>query len=104
MRKAERFFWVFLFFVFSIGASSIAEEITLTTYYPSPQGAYEDLSAKDGFVVGENYAGTDKDQDTSDYFQRERRFYRDMINDNFECEMLFLFQGKCGSYTGKIYK
>ncbi|NQV04612.1 MAG: hypothetical protein HQ532_03845 [Candidatus Omnitrophica bacterium] len=45
MQKLSRFFAVVLFMVFCMGASSIAEEITLTTYYPSPEGNYNQLQA-----------------------------------------------------------
>jgi len=45
MQKLIRFFAVALFFVFCISVSSIAEEITLTTYYPAPYGNYEELQA-----------------------------------------------------------
>jgi len=38
-----RFFTVILFGIFCAGVGAIAEEITLTTYYPAPYGAYEDL-------------------------------------------------------------
>lgn len=70
MKRLARLFAAVLFVVFCIGASSIAEEITLTTYYPSPSGNYEDLTAEDltvsdtldvtnGAVVGSTYAGTE---------------------------------------------
>lgn len=58
MEKVLRFFGVFLFVMLFMGTSVIAEEITLTTYYPAPYGAYEELSVQDGFVVGAAYAGT----------------------------------------------
>lgn len=45
MNKKAIFFTVILFCVFFISASSIAEEITLTTYYPAPYGNYEELQA-----------------------------------------------------------
>lgn len=55
MQKIVRFFSVFLFLVFCWGVSSIAENITLTTYYPAPYGAYVELSANK-LAVGENAA------------------------------------------------
>lgn len=45
MQKLSRFFVVALFVVFCMGVSSVAEEITLTTYYPSPEGNYDELRA-----------------------------------------------------------
>lgn len=45
MKKIGKFFSVFLFIIFVLGISSIAEEITLTTYYPAPFGNYEELQA-----------------------------------------------------------
>lgn len=59
MDRMIRFFAVVLFFVFCLGVSSVAEEITLTTYYPAPNGAYVDLSATNSLVIGVNYAGTE---------------------------------------------
>ncbi len=44
MTRLTRFFAVILFIVLCLGISSIAEEITLTTYYPAPYGAYEELT------------------------------------------------------------
>ncbi|HDP16365.1 MAG TPA: hypothetical protein ENN16_00755 [Candidatus Omnitrophica bacterium] len=46
MKKTFRFLTVFLFVVLCIGVSVIAEEITLTTYYPAPFGNYEELQAE----------------------------------------------------------
>jgi len=51
MKRITRFVGVLLFVVFGLGISSIAEEITLTTYYPAPYGAYEELQANK-FAVG----------------------------------------------------
>jgi len=45
MRKIVRCSALILFAVLSIGVASIAEEITLTTYYPAPYGNYEELQA-----------------------------------------------------------
>ena len=45
MQKLSRFFVVALFIVLCMGVSSIAEEITLTTYYPAPLGNYDELRA-----------------------------------------------------------
>lgn len=36
---------VFLFLVFSAGLSSAEEQLVVTTYYPSPSGAYNELQA-----------------------------------------------------------
>ncbi len=52
MQKLASFSVVFLFCVFCIGVSSIAEEITLTTYYPAPYGAYEELYVSENLGVG----------------------------------------------------
>ena len=51
--KIIRIFTAVLFLVLCIGISSIAEEITLTTYYPAPYGAYTQLVAE-SFGVGDN--------------------------------------------------
>lgn len=59
MDRMIRFFAVFLFGVFCFGIAGIAEEITLTTYYPSPYGDYVDLTATNSLVIGVNYAGTE---------------------------------------------
>lgn len=45
MNRLKRFFGVFIFLLFCIGVAGMAEEITLTTYYPAPYGAYNELSA-----------------------------------------------------------
>ena len=62
MNKLTRFLAMFMLLLFCMGVSSIAEEITLTTYYPAPYGAYDELSAEeldveDGIVVGAGYIG-----------------------------------------------
>lgn len=59
MEKIVRCFMVILFGVLCMGVYSIAEEITLTTYYPAPYGAYVDLTATNSLVIGSNYAGTE---------------------------------------------
>ncbi|MBU0759878.1 MAG: hypothetical protein KKC66_01385 [Candidatus Omnitrophica bacterium] len=46
MKKTVRFFVVLLFIVLCTGISVIAEEITLTTYYPAPFGNYNELQAE----------------------------------------------------------
>ena len=45
MNKLFKLLVTALFMVFYMGVSSIAEEITLTTYYPAPQGNYDELQA-----------------------------------------------------------
>ena len=50
MQRTRIFFIVFLFCVFCIGISVIAEEITLTTYYPAPYGAYQQLDIFGGDI------------------------------------------------------
>ena len=45
MKKISRALAAILFAVLCLGISSIAEEITLTTYYPAPYGNYEELQA-----------------------------------------------------------
>lgn len=54
MNRATRFFAVILFIVVCLGISSIAEEITLTTYYPAPYGAYDELT-----TTGDTHLATD---------------------------------------------
>lgn len=46
MKKISKIVTLFFFLVLGLGISSIAEEITLTTYYPAPYGEYEELRAK----------------------------------------------------------
>ena len=62
MKKILRFFSIFLFAILFIGIPGIAEEITLTTYYPAPYGAYDALNVKDGLVIGATYL---EDEDTA---------------------------------------
>lgn len=45
MDRILRFLCVVFVMVFFMGVSSMAEEITLTTYYPAPYGNYEELQA-----------------------------------------------------------
>ncbi|MFC1621547.1 hypothetical protein ACFL2G_04505 [Candidatus Omnitrophota bacterium] len=52
MNRTTKFFAVILFVVVCLGISSIAEEITLTTYYPAPYGAYEELIVTGNVGVG----------------------------------------------------
>jgi hypothetical protein len=44
MQKTFNFFYAFLLALVGIGATLMAEDITLTTYYPAPYGAYENLT------------------------------------------------------------
>jgi predicted aspartyl protease len=43
IEKTIKCFAVILFAVLCVGVAGIAEEITLTTYYPAPYGVYEEL-------------------------------------------------------------
>jgi len=52
--RLRRVFMATLFFVLCAGVYGIAEEITLTTYYPAPYGAYEELS-----TTNNTYLATD---------------------------------------------
>jgi len=45
MQKTFNFFYAFLLAILGVGVTLVAEEITLTTYYPAPYGAYEELRA-----------------------------------------------------------
>ncbi|NQT74960.1 MAG: hypothetical protein HQ566_00390 [Candidatus Omnitrophica bacterium] len=45
MYKLFIFFYVLLLAILGVGATLMAEEITLTTYYPAPYGNYEELQA-----------------------------------------------------------
>lgn len=45
MNRLKRFFGVFIFLLFCVAVSGMAEEITLTTYYPAPYGNYDELQA-----------------------------------------------------------
>lgn len=53
MKRIDRFVSVFLFCVFLFGVSVMAEDITLTTYYPAPYGAYDELT-----TTGNTYLAT----------------------------------------------
>lgn len=44
MQKTFNFFYAFLLAILGCGITLMAEEITLTTYYPAPYGAYDELS------------------------------------------------------------
>ncbi|MDP2910777.1 MAG: hypothetical protein Q8N76_00320 [Candidatus Omnitrophota bacterium] len=44
MQKSFNFFYAFLLAILGFGATLMAEDITLTTYYPAPYGAYDELS------------------------------------------------------------
>ncbi len=51
MQRMGKILMAALFCVLCAGVYSIAEEITLTTYYPAPYGNYEELQATK-FAVG----------------------------------------------------
>ena len=53
MKKIDRFVSVFLFCLFLFGVSVMAEDITLTTYYPAPYGTYNELT-----TTGNTYLST----------------------------------------------
>ncbi len=44
MQKTFNFFYAFLLAILGFGATLMAEDITLTTYYPAPYGAYNEMS------------------------------------------------------------
>jgi len=54
MQKTFNFFYAFLLTILGFGATLMAEDITLTTYYPAPYGAYEELT-----TTGNTYLATD---------------------------------------------
>jgi hypothetical protein len=53
MERLGRFLGAFLSVMLFMGIYSIAEEITLTTYYPAPYGAYNELT-----TTGNTYLAT----------------------------------------------
>jgi hypothetical protein len=53
MQKTFIFFYAFLLAVLGFWATLMAEDITLTTYYPAPYGAYEELT-----TTGNTYLAT----------------------------------------------
>ncbi len=53
MQKTFNFFYVLLLAVLGLGATLMAEDITLTTYYPAPYGAYDELT-----TTGNTYLAT----------------------------------------------
>lgn len=52
MRKTFNFFYAFLLALLGFGVTLIAEEITLTTYYPAPYGAYDELTVSGNVGIG----------------------------------------------------
>jgi len=55
MQKTFNFFYAFLLALLGFGVTLMAqEEITLTTYYPAPYGAYAELT-----TTGNTYLATD---------------------------------------------
>ena len=53
MQKTFNFFYAFLLAILGFGATLMAEDITLTTYYPAPYGAYDELT-----TTGNTYLAT----------------------------------------------
>lgn len=62
MQKTFRFFVAFLFALLCVGVYLIAEEITLTTYYPAPFGNYDELQAEK-LAIGSSIAMPSVDGD-----------------------------------------
>jgi len=77
MERLGRFFGAFLSVILLMGSYSIAEDITLTTYYPAPYGEYDELRSgkvgiglttadtvqnkldvEGGVAIGASYSGT----------------------------------------------
>ena len=56
MQRTFNFFYAFLLAILGFGATLIAEDITLTTYYPAPYGVYDELRSG---KVGINLLTTD---------------------------------------------
>ncbi|MFA4991379.1 MAG: hypothetical protein WC569_02245 [Candidatus Omnitrophota bacterium] len=54
MAKIAKILEVLVFGVFLMGVAVIAEEITLTTYYPAPYGAYNELNVSQGTATDNN--------------------------------------------------
>nr|MBU1328286.1 hypothetical protein [Candidatus Omnitrophota bacterium] len=52
-QKTFNFFYAFLLAILGFGATLMAEDITLTTYYPAPYGAYDELT-----TTGDTYLAT----------------------------------------------
>ena len=52
MQKTFNFFYAFLLAILGFGATLMAEDITLTTYYPAPYGAYEELTVTGNVGIG----------------------------------------------------
>ncbi len=46
MQKTFNFFYAFLLAILGFGATLMAEDITLTTYYPAPYGEYDELTVR----------------------------------------------------------
>ena len=53
MQKTFNFFYAFLLAILGFGATLMAEDITLTTYYPAPYGVYDELT-----TTGNTYLAT----------------------------------------------
>lgn len=52
-QKIFNFFYAFLLALLGFGVTLMAEDITLTTYYPAPYGAYDELT-----TAGNTYLAT----------------------------------------------
>ena len=52
MQKTFNFFYAFLLALLGFGVTLMAENITLTTYYPAPYGAFDELNVTDSISIG----------------------------------------------------
>lgn len=59
MQKTFNFFYAFLLALVGVGVTLMAEDITLTTYYPAPYGAYDELT-----TTGNTYLATTSGKNT----------------------------------------
>jgi hypothetical protein len=54
MKKTISTIFFLFFFPYFIASSQTNETITISTYYPSPQGVYQELRVQ-RMLIGENY-------------------------------------------------
>ena len=60
MQRNFNFFYAFLLALLGLGVTLMAEEITLTTYYPAPYGAYDELIVSGNVGIGTTASPTER--------------------------------------------
>ncbi len=52
MRETKVTWWMVLIVLLGVAIYALAEDLTLTTYYPSPRGVYKELRASESVAIG----------------------------------------------------